>query len=130
MLLKWLPEYIIGHSAGMQIWWKDDEVEFSQGTPFRFAGRALLIGAGVRPTSILCDFNAKRGASLFDAAWMTERDLEAALLVHTKAICKNPGAYSLPGWVSVQETLDFPKAEAKGAREVPLRAFLRDAGLE
>ena len=50
MFLKWLPEYIIGHSAGMQIWWKDDEVEFSQVTPFRFAGRALLIGAGVRPT--------------------------------------------------------------------------------
>ena len=51
---------------------------------------------------------------------MTERGLEAALLVHTKAINANPGAYSLPGWESVQAALNFLKAEAKGEREAPL----------
>ena len=59
---------------------------------------------------------------------MTERGLEAALLVHTKAINANPGAYSLPGWESVQTALNFLKAKAKSEREAPLKAFLRAIG--
>jgi hypothetical protein len=125
MCLKWLPDYVIGHSTGVHTWWKDAEVEYAQGT--RMLGR--LIGGGVRPTSILCDFNATCGASIFDAAWLTERGLEAALLVHTKGIVANPGAYSLPGWESVQVALNFLKAEAKGEREGPLKAFLCAAGV-
>ena len=66
---------------------------------------------------------------LFDAAWLTERDLEGALLVHTRAIVAHPGAYSLPGWVSVQAALDFLEAGAKGERKGPLEAFLRAAGV-
>ena len=45
--------------------------------------------------------------------------------MHTKAINANPGAYSLPGWESVQAALNFFKAEAKGEREGPMKAFLR-----
>ena len=75
------------------------------------------------------DFKNRDGAVLFDAAWLTERDLEGALLVHTRAIVAHPGAYSLPGWVSVQAALDFLKAGAKGERKGPLEAFLRAAGV-
>ena len=46
-----------------------------------------------------------------------------------KAIIANPGAYSLPGWESVQTALNFLKAEAKGEREGPLKAFMRTIGV-
>ena len=116
---------MIGHSTGVHVWWKDDEVAHAQGV--LILGRR--VGGGVRPTPLLCDFNATRGASLFDATWLTERGLEAALLVQTKAIIANPGAYSLPGWESVQTALNFLKAEAKGEREGPLKAFMRTIGV-
>ena len=45
------------------------------------------------------------------------------------AIVAHPGAYSLPGWVSVQAALDFLEAGAKGERKGPLEAFLRAAGV-
>lgn len=31
MCLKWLPGYVIGHSTGVHVWWKDDEVAHAQG---------------------------------------------------------------------------------------------------
>ena len=87
---------------------------------------------GVRPTTILCDWAATTGAVLYDRAWLTERGLEDALLVHTKRIVQNPADFSLPGWISVQRALLFLKASAAqgGVREGPMRTFLKAAGVE
>ena len=115
--LKWLPDYVTGNSPG-QSWWRDDEVAFSE-------------EGGVRPTTILCDWAATTGAVLYDRAWLTERGLADALLVHTKRIVQNPADFSLPGWISVQRALLFLKASAAqgGVREGPLRIFLKAAGV-
>jgi hypothetical protein len=65
MWLKWLPHYLLGHSNSGQVWWKDDDVAYTQ----------FPIG-GARPICILCDFNATTGATLFDGFWLTDRDLD------------------------------------------------------
>ena len=48
----------------------------------------------IRGTTVYCDFKATTGAVLYDAAWMTERDLQRALLEHSKLIVATPGRYS------------------------------------
>jgi hypothetical protein len=60
MCLKWLPDNVFGHSTGVHVWWKDDEVAHAQGV--LILGRR--VGGGVQPTSLVCNFHAKRGASL------------------------------------------------------------------
>lgn len=131
--LRWLPDYIVkGAGAGAtNSWWKDDNADFTLPRSFmRMAGGASnLTGGGVRPTTILCDFSATAGAELFDAKWMTERDMEGALLLHTRAIVQSPQDYSIPGWVSVEKALDFLKEEAGKEDRGPLSAFLRSAGV-
>ena len=131
--LRWLPDYIVkGAGAGAtNSWWKDDNADFTLPRSFmRMAGGASnLTGGGVRPTTILCDFSATAGAELFDAKWMTERDMEGALLLHTRAIVQSPQDYSIPGWVSVEKALDFLKEEAAKENRGPLSAFLRSAGV-
>ena len=68
---------------------------------------------------------------LYDAAWMTERDLQGALLVHTRKIVAHPELYSMPGWESVQKALEFLKSETRhdGILSVPLASFLESAGV-
>ena len=63
---------------------------------------------------------------------MTERDLQRALLEHSKLIVATPGRYSLPGWESVQKALEFLKAAARlgDARAGPLRKLLVSAGMK
>ena len=89
----------------------------------------------IRGTTVYCDFKATTGAVLYDAAWMTERDLQRALLEHSKLIVATPGRYSLPGWESVQKALEFLKAaarlgDARVQRAGPLRKLLLSAGLK
>ena len=48
----------------------------------------------IRGTTVYCDFKATTGAVLYDAAWMTERDLQRVLLEHSKLIVATPGRYS------------------------------------
>ena len=131
--LRWLPDYIVkGAGAGAtNFWWKDDNADFTLPRSFmRMAGGASnLTGGGVRPTTILCDFSATTGAELFDAKWMTERDMEGALILHTRAIVQSPQDYSIPGWVSVEKALVFLKEEAGKEDRGPLSAFLRSAGV-
>ena len=60
MCLKWLPDNVFGHSTGVHVWWKDDEVAHAQGVLIL----GHRVGGGVQPTSLVCNFHAKRGASL------------------------------------------------------------------
>jgi hypothetical protein len=60
---------------------------------------------------------------------MTERDMEGALILHTRAIVQSPQDYSIPGWVSVEKALVFLKEEAGKEDRGPLSAFLRSAGV-
>ena len=60
MCLMWLPDYLFGHSTGVHVWWKDDEVAHAQGVLIL----GHRVGGGVQPTSLVCNFHAKRGASL------------------------------------------------------------------
>jgi hypothetical protein len=61
---------------------------------------------------VYCDIKATTGAVLY---WMTERDLQRALLEHSKLSSRPLGGtrYSLPGWESVQKALEFLKAAAR-----------------
>ena len=123
MWLKWLPDYIIGHaSSSGRVWWRDDDLPFSNSPMPR-----------VRSTTVPCDFASTSGAELYDAKWMTERDMEGALILHTREIVANPSSFSIPGWESVESALEFLKSEAVGitkthcaCAEVHL-AFLSDA---
>ena len=62
---------------------------------------------------------------------MTERDLQSALLVHTRKIVAHPNLYSLPGWESVEKALAFLKSELRndGVLSSPLASFLESAGV-
>ena len=60
------------------------------------AGAGVAFGGGVRPTTIRRDFAATDGATLYEAFWMTERDMQRDLMQKTKRILSNPGGYSLP----------------------------------
>ena len=85
-------------------------------------------GGGVRPTTVLCDWAATTGAELHDRAWLTERGLEGALMLHTKAIVANPTSFSLPGCVSGKGAVLPQRRDAGREREGPMRAFLTAAG--
>ena len=52
----------------------------------------------------------------FDAAWTSEREMETALLEHTKKTIARPEQGRIPGWVSVAGALGFPKAKWRCAR--------------
>ena len=127
MWLKWLPDYILGHTTTHK-WWKDSDVPFSKPKRTHVAGVVDQDQGGVRPTTVLCDWAATAGAELYDRAWLTERGLEGALLVHTRRIVKDHEDFTLPGWESVEKALAFLKAGAKGTREGPMRAFLAAIG--
>ena len=107
----------------------DDQVPFS--LPIHMGATRLREG-GVRATTVYCDTKAVCGAELFCAAWMTEVDMQKALLVYTRAIVASPSQYSIPGCESVEKALSFLKAEARKEgppRTAPLRAFLQAAGV-
>ena len=130
MWLVWLPDYIIGQSHGQAVWWKDDDVAFS--AEQRVFGRD--VAGGVRPTTVLCDLATTSGATLLDAGWNSERELQVELLEFSKEIVANPGAHSMPGWESMEKALGFLKDDARHsgsdcARKGPLLAFLSSVGI-
>ena len=102
----------------------------SQNTTLQLRGLpAVTLLGGVRPTTILCDNTVAGGAVLHDAAWMTERDLQGALLVHTRKIVAHPELYSLPGWESVQKALEFLKSETRHDGVIPRVGWSRAFGI-
>ena len=129
MWLMWLPDYL---EQSEVTWFKDDEVPYSAEKNLRVGGATpVIISWGVRPTTIICDFNATSGAVLYDSFWMTEPDMQRSLLAKTKKIVAHPERFKLPGWQSVQKALDFLKAASRGdgVRAESLRSFLTSAGM-
>ena len=66
MCLKWLPDNVFGHSTGVHVWWKDDEVAHAQGVSLPSVrlspdlSRKAVRGSRGRP-EILCQISRPSG---------------------------------------------------------------------
>ena len=134
MWIKWLPDYLVGHVDKTPIrWFRDDPGLFSPRQVIRLVDntRREIHPGGFKGTTVICDFSAMKGASLYDIGWTSKTELEACLLTYTKLIVAHPESYSMPGWLSMSHAFEFLKLVAAPDNEHAshVRQFLDSAGM-